>query len=124
MTALAYHGFCYGSGGKSFTPCRSIIQTVLYEIYFKPDGVSFEDSGLLHIAYDKPFMGSWTLNDHFQANVQLCMGQRYLETFKAEILPMVSKRHSHDPEFVIKQYHRIVDFYEATGFLEHLPCHI
>ena len=127
LSALAFHSFCYENNkGTSFSPSRSIVlQTILYEIYFKPDGVSFEDSGLLHIAYDKPFMGSWTLNDHFQANVQLCMGQRYLETFKAEILPMVSKRHSrehsHDPEFVIKQYHRIVDFYEATGFYENLP---
>ena len=77
LTALALNGFYYEhmDGIESFSPSRSIIQTILYEIYFKPDGVSFEDSGLLHISYDKPFMGSWTLNDHIDATIQIGMWQ-------------------------------------------------
>ena len=128
LSALALNDFYYEhmDGVTSFSPSRSIVQTILYEIYFKPDGVSFEDSGLLHIAYDKPFMGPWTLSDHVNATAEIGLGQWYIEAFKAEILPMVIKRHSHDhePEFTQKQYNRIIDFYEATGFLENLPCNI
>ena len=77
LTILALNAFYYEhmDGIESFSPSRSIIQTILYEIYFKPDGGSFEDSGLLHIAHDKPFMGPWTLNDHIDATIQIGMWQ-------------------------------------------------
>ena len=129
LSALAFHSFCYENNkGTSFSPSRSIVlQTILYEIYFKPDGVSFEDLGLLHIAYDKPFMGPWTLSDHANATAQISLGQWDIEYFKADSLPrLIEQRryHKHEPEFVQKQYHRIIDLYNATGFLDLLPCRI
>ena len=86
LSALAFHSFCYENNkGTSFSPSRSIVlQTILYEIYFKPDGVSFEDLGLLHIAYDKPFMGPWTLRDHNNATAHISLNQWDIEYFKAD----------------------------------------
>jgi hypothetical protein len=104
---------------------RCIVQTKLYEIYFKPDGVSLEDSRLFRLEEDRPFIETWILRDHNEATklLKICLGN--IEEFKATLPTMKF----HNPiyncrncpvECIRKQYKRIIDYYEATGFLEEL----
>ncbi len=104
---------------------RCIVQTKLYEIYFKPDGVSLEESQLYRLEDGRPFVDTWALHDHNEAIRLLKICQDNMEGFKAN-LPTLR---FHNPPYyerngdlgsIRKQYKRIIDHYEATGFLEEL----
>jgi hypothetical protein len=104
---------------------RIFVQTKLYEIYFKPDGVSLEQSGLFRLEEGRPFVESWALHDHNEAIRFLKICQDNMEGFKANLPTM----RFHNPPYydrngdlgsIRKQYKRIIDYYEATGFLEEL----
>jgi len=71
--------FCRRSGN------RCIVQTKLYEIYFKPDGVSLEKSGLYPLAEDRPIVELWTLRDHNEATKLIKICQSNMEEFKANL---------------------------------------
>ena len=108
---------------------RCIVQTKLYEIYFKPDGVSLEDSRLFRLEEDRPFIESWMLHDHNEATKLLKICLSNIEEFKATLHtmtfhnPIYCSRNS-TVESIRKQYKRIIDYYEATGFLEELSTSI
>ena len=104
---------------------RIFVQTKLYEIYFKPDGVSLEKSGLFRLKEDRPILELWTLRDHNEATklLKICLGN--IEEFKATLPTMKF----HNPiyytcnktlENLRNHYKQIIDYYEATGFLEEL----
>jgi hypothetical protein len=61
---------------------RIFVQTKLYEIYFKPDGVSLEESMLYQLNEDRPIVRFWTLNDHNEATKLLKICQGNMEEFK------------------------------------------
>ena len=106
---------------------RCIVQTKLYEIYFKPDGVSLEDSKLFQLEEYRPIVDLWTLPDHNEATkiLKICKGN--MEEFKA-FLPTMHKHVTHyaycSPENIQKYYKQIIDHYEATGFIEKLSTSI
>ncbi len=62
---------------------RIFVQTKLYEIYFKPDGVSLEDSRLFRLEEDRPIIESWILHDHNKATKLLMICRGNMEEFKA-----------------------------------------
>jgi len=102
---------------------RIFVQTKLYEIYFKPDGASLEKSGLFQLEDYRPIVDLWTLRDHNEATKILKMCKGNMEEFKA-FLPTMHAHVSHytlnSPENIRNHYKRIIDYYEATGFLEEL----
>jgi hypothetical protein len=67
---------------------RIFVQTKLYEIYFKPDGVSPEDSRLFRLEEDRPILELWTLRDHNAATKILKICQGNMEEFKANLPTM------------------------------------
>jgi hypothetical protein len=103
---------------------RIFVQTKLYEIYFKPDGVSLEKSSLFQLEEIRPILELWTLRDHNEATKILKICQGNMEEFKANLHTM----RFHNPiyysnstvENIRKYYKQIIDYYEATGFLEEL----
>jgi hypothetical protein len=102
---------------------RIFVQTKLYEIYFKPDGVSLEDSRLFQLEDYRPIVDLWTLRDHNEVTKILKICQGNMEEFKA-FLPIMHSHVSHytlnSHEHIRNHYKRIIDYYEATGFLEEL----
>ena len=104
---------------------RIFVQTKLYEIYFKPDGVSLEDSGLYQLNDNHTIIHYWSLNDHNEATKLLKICQGNMESFKANLPTMTLHMPSYticktQLEMVRKHYKQIIDYYEATGFLEEL----
>ena len=104
---------------------RIFVQTKLYEIYFKPNGVSHEESRLYRFEEDRPILELWTLRDHNEATKILKICQGNMESFKANLPTMILHMPSYticktQLEMVRKHYKQIIDYYEATGFLEEL----
>ena len=104
---------------------RIFVQTKLYEIYFKPKGVSHEESRLYRLEEDRPILELWTLRDHNEATRLLKICQGNMEGFKANLPTMKF----HNPKYYTcnktlenlrNHYKQIIDYYEATGFLEEL----
>lgn len=61
---------------------RCFVQCKLYEIYFKPDGISFKDSRLQRLQENCEFMDAWSVKDHNEA-VKLMKLAKGMEEFKA-----------------------------------------
>lgn len=108
---------------------RCFVQNKLYEIYFEPTGVSYEKSGLanLHDPFSivKDRVGiSWTINDHNEA-VKLLKVVKDIKEFKAYVLTMnLYVGYTRDLEINRVCFKQIIDYYEATGFLEELSTEI
>ena len=104
---------------------RCFVQRKLYEIYYKPDGVSLEKSKLHLLNEDRSIIHLWTLNDHNEAIKLLKICQSNMKEFKANLPTMKFHIRTYTiSELVLKNirnhYKQIIDYYEATGFLEEL----
>ena len=104
---------------------RCFVQRKLYEIYFEPDGVFYEDSKLFQLEEGRPFVESWILHDHNEAIRLLKICQNNMKEFKATLPtmkfynPLYTNRYC-TVECIRKYYKQIIDHYEATGFLEEM----
>jgi hypothetical protein len=92
-------------------------------IYFKPNDVSHEKSRLYWLEEDRPIADLWTLRDHNEATKILKLCQGNMAEFKASLPTMqfhISHYLDNSAENLRKHYEQIIDYYEATGFLEEL----
>lgn len=103
---------------------RCFVQTKLYEIYFEPDGISYEDSKLKHLVDSSYFLHSWSLRDHNEA-VKLMKLAKSMDAFKAYLPTMyLHEGFNCRLDSYHKYYKQIIKHYEETGFLEELPTEI
>ena len=95
---------------------RCFIQEKLYEIYYEPLNISYQESKLDMITSTSYINVHWTMEDHNRAVkiVQLCrLNLHELKSY----LPNMTMNYD-QPEYMREYYKYIIDYYEKTGFLE------
>lgn len=103
---------------------RCFVQLKLYEIYFKPDGISYEDSKLKRLVENYQFVDNWSLKDHNEA-VKLIKLAKSVNEFKAYLPTMyLHQGFNYLTVRYYKYYSQIIDHYESTGFLRELETDI
>ena len=103
---------------------RCFVQQKLYKIYFKPEGISYEDSKLKLLNEYIVFIESWTLKDHNEA-VKLIKLAKGINEFKAYLQTMyIHQGYCSRPDCWRKYYQQIIAHYESTGFLRELATDI
>ena len=81
----------------------------MYEIYFKPEGISYEDSKLKLLVKDCEFTAGWTLQDHNEAvkRIKLAKG---INEFKAYLQTMYFHQGQEFMQVYLRKYYqKIID---------------
>jgi hypothetical protein len=89
--------------------------------------MSLEKSRLHLLEEDRPIVDLWKLRDHNEATKILKLAKGNMEEFKASLPTMhfhIYHYLDNSAENLRKHYKQIIDYYEATGFLEELSTYI
>lgn len=104
---------------------RCFVQRKLYDIYFRPDGISYKDSNLHKLTEERDITDEWYLRDHNEAVKLIMLFKGNMKDCKDFVKTMyLHQGYAMRLERYRKYYNQIITYYQVTGFLEELSTDI